>query len=100
MSNNKSTNPIQCDTAGQLVSSNGSIKSVVFVNDGADGDLTLVLVDEQPEAIGTPAGTKIIVKLELTAEHHTAIYVPPTPIPFHIGLYCLTIDGGLALIQV
>jgi len=100
MSNNTATNPIQCDTAGQLVSSNGCIKSVIFVNDGADADLTLELIDEMPITGAAPAGTKIIVKLELTAENHCKIYIPPTPIKFVNGLYCKTIDGGLALIQV
>jgi len=100
MANNTATNPIQCDTAGQLVSNGGSIKSIVFVNDGVDADLTLELLDELPISGGTPAGTKIIVKLELTAEDHCKVYVPPTSLKFVNGLYCKTIDGGLALIQV
>ncbi len=93
MVNTLTTDPIICNATGLLKTGPGVVKSIQFII-ATDSDSTLLLTDSI-----AASGTKKLIQLETTAEQHTVIFTPTTPIHFTNGLYCETIDAGEALIQ-
>lgn len=95
MANLLTGNPFVVDSTGLLFSGQGAIRAVVFVNNGGDADLTLVITDAKASG-----SAKEVVNLELTAERKSEVLAPPGGIAFGSGLYCETIDGGKALVYL